>query len=232
MHTITLVDDDHNILTSVSMALEAEGYRTQTYADGDSALSAMKNSPPDAVILDINMPRMDGMELLRQLRETLQLPVILLSAKNDDCDELLGFKMGADDFIRKPFSQRVLTERVRVLLRRSRAIGSGVNREPHVSPIRCGRLLIDVERHICTWDTYLVVLTAKEFQILKSLAQWPGIIRSRKQLMDAVYEVGIYVEDRNVDSHIKRLRRKFKTVDRGFNAIETVYGLGYRFIEI
>ncbi len=231
MPTIALVDDDRHILTSVSMALEAEGYRTQTYTDGASALTALQATPPDIAILDIKMPRMDGMELLRRLRQISELPVIFLTSKDDEIDELFGLKMGADDFIRKPFSQRLLVERVKAVLRRAapREIASSNDNETRV--IERGKLLMDPERHSCTWEARQVTLTVTEFLILQALAQRPGIVKSRDALMDAAYDDQVYVDDRTIDSHIKRLRKKFKLVDDSFDAIETLYGVGYRFKE-
>ncbi|VAW02191.1 DNA-binding response regulator ChvI [hydrothermal vent metagenome] len=232
MSTIALVDDDRNILTSVSIALEAEGYQINTYSDGVSALQGLEDNPPDMAIFDIKMPRMDGMELLRRLRQKSDLPVIFLTSKDDEIDELFGLKMGADDFIRKPFSQRLLVERVKVVLRR------GQNREaPEVteqersSIIERGKLVMDPDRHSCTWDNKQVILTVTEFFILQSLAHRPGIVKSRDALMDAAYDDQVYVDDRTIDSHIKRLRKKFKAVDDSFDAIDTLYGVGYRFKE-
>ena len=231
MPTIVLVDDDRHILTSVSMALEAEGYRTQTYNDGASALAAMQRSPPDAAILDIKMPRMDGLELLRRLRQKSQLPVIFLTSKDDEVDELFGLKMGADDFIRKPFSQCVLMERVRAVLRRARPREAAVTNELEALVIRRGKLFMDPERHDCIWDCTPVILTVMEFRILHALAQRPGVVKTRDALMDAAYEDNVYVDDRTIDSHIKRMRQKFKAVDDSYDAVEAIYGLGYRFNE-
>jgi len=231
MPTIALVDDDRHILTSVSMALEAEGYRTQTYTDGASALTALQDSPPDVAILDIKMPRMDGMELLRRLRQNSELPVIFLTSKDDEIDELFGLKMGADDFIRKPFSQRLLVERVKAVLRRAQPREAVVANDNESRVIERGKLLMDPERHACTWEARQVTLTVTEFLILQALAQRPGIVKSRDALMDAAYDDQVYVDDRTIDSHIKRLRKKFKVVDNNFDAIETLYGVGYRFKE-
>ncbi len=232
MSTIALVDDDRNILTSVSIALEAEGYQINTYSDGVSALQGLEDNPPDMAIFDIKMPRMDGMELLRRLRQKSDLPVIFLTSKDDEIDELFGLKMGADDFIRKPFSQRLLVERVKVVLRRAQ------NREPvevtnkeKSSVIERGKLVMDPDRHSCTWENKPVILTVTEFFILQSLAHRPGIVKSRDALMDAAYDDQVYVDDRTIDSHIKRLRKKFKAVDDSFDAIDTLYGVGYRFKE-
>lgn len=226
--TVALVDDDRNILTSVSVALEAEGFAVRTYSDGGSALDGLNESPPDLAVLDIKMPGMDGMELLGKLRRTSQLPVIFLTSKDEELDEVLGLKMGADDYIRKPFSQRLLIERIRALLRRHElnARGGGGEEGDVVSR---GALVMDSARHSCTWKGQEVRLTVTEFLILQSLAQRPGHVKNRDQLMDSAYSENIYVDDRTIDSHIKRIRRKFKAVDKEFGAIETLYGLGYRF---
>ena len=232
MPTIALVDDDRNILTSVSIALEAEGYRIQTYTDGASALDGLKQNPPDLAIFDIKMPRMDGMELLRRLRQKSDLPVIFLTSKDEEIDELFGLKMGADDFIRKPFSQRLLVERVKAILRRAGARdGSATVRTEDAKALERGLLRMDPERHTCTWKGEPVTLTVTEFLILQSLAQRPGVVKSRNALMDAAYDDEVYVDDRTIDSHIKRLRKKFNQVDVEFDMIETLYGVGYRFKE-
>ena len=231
MPTIALVDDDRNILTSVSIALEAEGYRIMTYTDGASALEGFKSSPPDLAILDIKMPRMDGMELLRRVRQKSDLPIIFLTSKDEEIDELFGLKMGADDFIRKPFSQRLLVERVRAVLRRAQPKDGSAARENDAKVIERGNLRMDPERHTCTWKGQPVTLTVTEFLILQALAQRPGVVKSRNALMDAAYDDEVYVDDRTIDSHIKRLRKKFKVVDDDFEMIETLYGVGYRFKE-
>ena len=233
MPTIALVDDDRNILTSVSIALEAEGYRIMTYTDGASALDGFRTSQPDLAILDIKMPRMDGMETLRRLRQKSDLPVIFLTSKDEEIDELFGLKMGADDFIRKPFSQRLLVERVKAVLRRSHAREAGqAAKAPDASKVlERGQLVMDSERHACTWAGLPVTLTVTEFLILQALAQRPGVVKSRNALMDAAYDDQVYVDDRTIDSHIKRLRKKFKAVDDDFDMIETLYGVGYRFKE-
>ncbi len=237
MQTIALVDDDRNILTSVSIALEAEGYRVETYTDGASALDGLLARPPQLAIFDIKMPRMDGMELLRRLRQKSDLPVIFLTSKDEEIDELFGLKMGADDFITKPFSQRLLVERVKAVLRRianreSAAAGGAKNGAlEQARTLERGQLVMDEERHICTWRGEAVTLTVTEFLILQSLAQRPGVVKSRDSLMDAAYDEQVYVDDRTIDSHIKRLRKKFKLVDVEFDMIETLYGVGYRFRE-
>ncbi|TCT44555.1 response regulator transcription factor [Martelella mediterranea] len=236
MQTIALVDDDRNILTSVSIALESEGFRVDTYTDGATALTGLQSNPPQLAIFDIKMPRMDGMELLRRLRQKSDIPVIFLTSKDEEIDELFGLKMGADDFITKPFSQRLLVERVRAVLRRAAArenAASGIKTvESEASkPLERGPLLMDRERHTCTWKGAPVTLTVTEFLILQSLAQRPGVVKSRDALMDAAYDDQVYVDDRTIDSHIKRLRKKFKMVDTEFDMIETLYGVGYRFRE-
>ena len=232
--TIALVDDDRNILTSVSIALQAEGFVTRLYSDGETALKALIDNPPDLAVLDVKMPRMDGMELLRRLREKSAIPVIFLTSKDDELDEALGLAMGADDYIAKPFSQRLLIARIRAILRRTemRAIApEDVQDEPEAPQIVRGRLTMDPARHRVTWEGHDVTLTVTEFMILEALAQRPGVVKSRNQLMDVAYQDDIYVDDRTIDSHIKRLRRKFRAVDSSFKAIETLYGVGYRFGE-
>ncbi len=232
MPTIALVDDDRNILTSVSIALEAEGYHVQTYTDGAAALAGLSANPPDIAVFDIKMPRMDGMELLRRLRQKSDMPVIFLTSKDDEIDELFGLKMGADDYIRKPFSQRLLVERVKAVLRRVAPKAEGATAEGSANQVlERGKLVLDPERHTCTWDGKQVVLTVTEFLILQALAQRPGYVKSRDSLMDAAYDDQVYVDDRTIDSHIKRLRKKFKEVDDAFDAIETLYGVGYRYRE-
>lgn len=231
MPTIALVDDDRNILTSVAIALEGEGYKVQTYTDGASALEGLKTSPPDLAIFDIKMPRMDGMELLRRLRQKSDLPVIFLTSKDEEIDELFGLKMGADDFIHKPFSQRLLVERVKAILRRAGTRETTQPKENVQSALERGHLSMDPERHTCTWKGEPVILTVTEFLILQALATRPGVVKSRNALMDAAYDDQVYVDDRTIDSHIKRLRKKFKLVDDDFEMIETLYGVGYRFKE-
>jgi two-component system response regulator ChvI len=229
MATIALVDDDRNILTSVTMLLEQEGYRVRTFSDGASALSALSASPPDLAILDIKMPRMDGLELLRHLRQTSDLPVIFLTSKDEEIDELTGLNAGADDYIRKPFSHRLLLERVKAVLRRREKTTPAT--EPKREVMVRGNLVLDPQRHECTWEGRPVRLTVTEFLILQCLAQRPGFVKSRDNLMDAAYDDQVYVDDRTIDSHIKRLRKKFKAVDDNFEAIETLYGVGYRYRE-
>ncbi|HEV7371237.1 response regulator transcription factor [Arenibaculum sp.] len=226
--TIALVDDDRNILTSISMALEAEGFEVRTYTDGDEALRGLTTRPVDLAVLDIKMPRMDGMELLQRLRQGSSMPVIFLTSKDDEIDEVLGLRMGADDYIRKPFSQRLLIERIRALLRRDAIAEGRIHGEPSSMLVR-GDLMLDGARHVCTWRGEKIDLTVTEFLLVKALAQRPGHVKSRDQLMDAAYGEHIYVDDRTIDSHIKRLRKKFKAVDPDFAQIETLYGVGYRY---
>jgi two-component system response regulator ChvI len=227
-NTVALVDDDRNILASVAMALEAEGFAVRCYADGAEALRGISNQPVDIAVLDIKMPRMDGMELLGHLRRQSHIPVIFLTSKDDEVDELLGLRMGADDYIKKPFSQRLLIERIRALIRRGELAREREDSEGEPAIVR-GQLVLDPTRHLCTWRGDTVELTVTEFLILKSLAQRPGHVKNRDQLMDAAYGEHIYVDDRTIDSHIKRLRKKFKAVDNQFGQIETLYGVGYRY---
>ena len=228
--TIALVDDDRNILTSVSMALEAEGYHVRSFTDGEEALRGLSQRPADLAILDIKMPRMDGMELLQRMRKTMSTPVIFLTSKDDEIDEVVGLRMGADDYITKPFSQRLLIERIRALLRRTEVGGETGETKGEGLMVR-GDLVLDSDRHVCTWKDAPVSLTVTEFLLLKALAQRPGHVKNRDQLMDAAYGESIYVDDRTIDSHIKRLRKKFKVADDDFAQIETLYGVGYRYRE-
>jgi two-component system response regulator ChvI len=230
--TIALVDDDRNILASVSLALEAEGFAVKTYTDGAEALRGLASEPPDLAVLDIKMPRMDGMELLERLRRSSDMPVIFLTSKDDEVDEIMGLRMGADDYIKKPFSQRLLVERIRTLLRREQAVREGGGSDvAGPESIRRGELTIDPARHFVSWKGEDIELTVTEFMLLKALAQRPGHVKSRDQLMDAAYGEHIYVDDRTIDSHIKRLRKKFRAVDTEFSQIETLYGVGYRYKE-
>jgi two-component system response regulator ChvI len=233
MHTIALVDDDRNILTSVSMALEAEGYKVNTYKDGEEGYSGISKSLPDLVVLDIKMPRMDGMEVLSKIREKSQIPVIFLTSKDDEVDEVIGLRMGADDYITKPFSQRLLIERIKALLRREslrneeKTEGTG----EADNMITRGDLVLDDSRHICSWKGLPINLTVTEYLLLKSLVLRPGHVKNRDQLIDMAYGENIYVDDRTIDSHIKRIRKKFKNVDPEFSQIETLYGVGYKYKE-
>ncbi|MGR3469005.1 MAG: response regulator transcription factor [Shimia sp.] len=232
MSKIALVDDDRNILTSVSMTLEAEGFDVETYNDGQQALDAFNKTMPDMAVLDIKMPRMDGMDLLQRMRQKTSIPVIFLTSKDDEIDEVLGLRMGADDYVKKPFSQRLLVERIRTLLRRQEAISGDVVAETEDSKVMTrGELSMDPLRHAVTWKGKDVSLTVTEFLLLQALAQRPGFVKSRDQLMDVAYDDQVYVDDRTIDSHIKRLRKKMRAVDDEFSAIETLYGIGYRYNE-
>ena len=236
MAKITLVDDDENIVTSVSLALESHGHEVKAYYDGATGLAALENEPPDLAILDVKMPRMDGMEVLRRLRRTSDMPVIILTSKDEEIDEILGFNLGADDYMHKPFSQRLLIERVKAVLRRAGiegeepATAAGAAGEAGKA-LKRGKLTLDPARHDCLWDGKPVKLTVTEFLLLQSLAQRPGFVKSRDNLMDAAYDDQVYVDDRTIDSHIKRMRKKFREVDNEFDAIETLYGVGYRYRE-
>ncbi len=230
MATIALVDDDENILTSVSMALENEGHTVKTFEDGAAAFEFIHATPPDLVVSDIKMPTMDGMELLRRIRQNSDLPLIFLTSKDEEIDEVLGLTMGADDYVKKPFSQRLLLERVKSLLRRAQA-DEKPSAEEEKKILRRGNLTLDPMRHSCLWKERQVVLTVTEFLILHSLAQRPGFVKSRDQLMDAAYDDQVYVDDRTIDSHIKRVRKKFRVVDKEFDSIETLYGVGYKYKE-
>ena len=231
-HVIALVDDDRNILTSVSIALQAEGFVTRVYTDPVAALKALGDNAPDLAVLDIKMPQMDGMELLRRVREFSAVPVIFLTSKDDELDEALGLAMGADDYIAKPFSQRLLIARIRAILRRqdlAKGETDAASDEPERALMTRGRLTMDPARHKVFWDGKDVTLTVTEFLILEALAQRPGVVKSRNQLLDIAYQDDVYVDDRTIDSHIKRMRRKFRASDPAFDAIHTLYGVGYRF---
>ena len=226
-YTIALVDDDRNILTSISMALENEGFRVQTYIDAENALVGISRNPPDLAVIDIKMPRMDGEELLRRLRKKTTIPILFLTSKDEEVDELLGLKLGADDFIKKSggFSIKVLIERIRVQLRKK-----ATNIDESKNIIRHGKLVLDSAQLECEWNGKFLPekLTTTEFLIVKELARRPGIIKERAQLMDIAYKDNNDIEDRTIDSHVKRIRKKFKKVDQSFSAIETRYGSGYR----
>ena len=231
--TIALVDDDRNILTSVAVALQAEGFVTRVYTDGELALKALLDNPPDLAVCDIKMPKLDGLELLRRLRMSSSLPVIMLTSKDQESDEALGLATGADDYIAKPFSQRLLVARIRAILRRVDLTKSEVGTDPEdpAESIVRGQLSMDPQRHRVHWQCREVSLTVTEFLILEALATRPGVVKSRNQLLDVAYHDEVYVDDRTIDSHIKRVRRKFRLVDPEFDAIETLYGAGYRFGE-
>ncbi|WP_081533798.1 response regulator transcription factor [Rhodovulum sp. P5] len=232
MSRIALVDDDRNILTSVSMTLEAEGFEVETYNDGQSALDAFNKRLPDMAVFDIKMPRMDGMDLLQRVRQKSKMPVIFLTSKDDEIDEVLGLRMGADDYVKKPFSQRLLVERIRALLRRQEVIAADDGPAPEDSKVMVrGNLTMDPLRHAVAWKGKDVALTVTEFLLLQALAQRPGFVKSRDQLMDVAYDDQVYVDDRTIDSHIKRLRKKMRQADPDFSAIETLYGIGYRYNE-
>ena len=226
-NTIALVDDDRNILTSISMALENEGFKVQTYIDAENALVGISRNPPDLAVIDIKMPRMDGEELLKRLRKKTAIPIIFLTSKDEEVDELLGLKLGADDFIKKSggFSIKVLVERIRVQLRKKTN-----NIDDSKNLIKHGKLVLDPSQLECEWDGKSLPekLTTTEFLIVKELAKRPGIIKERAQLMDIAYKDNNDIEDRTIDSHVKRIRKKFKKVDLNFSAIETRYGSGYR----
>ena len=234
MSKIALVDDDRNILTSVSMTLEAEGFEVETYNDGQQALDAFNRKLPDMAVLDIKMPRMDGMDLLQRLRQKTTMPVIFLTSKDDEIDEVLGLRMGADDYVKKPFSQRLLVERIRTLLRRQDAEKGVVpaTETEETKVLQRGELTMDPLRHAVSWKGKDVTLTVTEFLLLQALAQRPGFVKSRDQLMDVAYDDQVYVDDRTIDSHIKRIRKKFRDVADDFNSIETLYGVGYRYREV
>lgn len=230
--TIALIDDDRNIIASLSIGLQAEGFVTRLYTDPEVALKALSDTPADLVVCDIKMPRLDGIELLRRLREKSPMPFIFLTSKTDELDEALGLAMGADDYIAKPFSQRLLIARIRAILRRTEMSKTNATSEQSERRVLDrGRLQMDPDRHLVTWDDKSVSLTVTEFLILEALAHRPGVVKTRNQLMDAAYHDDVYVDDRTIDSHIKRLRRKFREVDPVFNAIDTLYGAGYRFSE-
>lgn len=230
-HVIALVDDDRNILTSVFMMLEADGFIVQTYTDGESALQGLLSRPVDLVVLDIKMPRMDGIELLQRLRNRSQMPVIILSSKDEEIDQLMGLRLGADDYITKPFSQRLLLERIRALLRRHEVNKAENDGGINNGMVVRGALTLDDMRHQCRWHNQDIQLTVTEFLLTKALATRPGLVKSRDQLIDAAYGENIYVDDRTIDSHIKRIRKKFRQIDPEFNKIETLYGIGYRYKE-
>jgi two-component system response regulator ChvI len=222
--TIGLVDDDRNILETVTIALESEGFDVRGYVDGEEALVGLTQRPVDLAVLDIKLPRIDGIELMKRLRAKSAMPIIFLTSKDDEIDEALGLRLGADDYITKPFSQRLLIERIRVVLRRRDPLP-----EKAADIIVRGDLTMDSARHTCSWQHKLVNLTVTEFLLVRTLAQRPGHVKNRDQLIDAAYGEHTYVDDRTIDSHIKRVRRKFCDVDPTFSHIETLYGVGYRF---
>jgi len=225
---IILIDDDSNILMSVSLSLRAEGWEVETFTDSEKGLIALQRNKPDIAILDIKMPRLDGMQVLQQLRNFSDLPVIFLTSKDDELDEAIGLRMGADDYITKPFSQKLLIERIRAVLRR----GSLKDSNQSSQLIKRGDLSLDPDRHLCKWKEDEIRLTVTEFLILHSLALRPGLVKNRDQLIDIAYGETIYVDDRTIDSHIKRMRRKFRVIDKEFDSIETLYGVGYRYRDV
>lgn len=225
---IILIDDDSNILMSVSLSLRAEGWEVESFTDSEKGLIALQRNKPDIAILDIKMPRLDGMQVLQQLRNFSDLPVIFLTSKDDELDEAIGLRMGADDYITKPFSQKLLIERIRVVLRR----GSLKDSNQSHQLIKRGNLSLDPDRHLCKWKEDEIRLTVTEFLILHSLALRPGLVKNRDQLIDIAYGETIYVDDRTIDSHIKRMRRKFRVIDKEFDSIETLYGVGYRYRDV
>ena len=231
MSKIALVDVDRNILTSVSICLESEGFEVETYNDGQQALDAFNRKLPDMAVLDMKMPRMDGMELLQRLRQKTQMPIIFLTSKDDEIDEVLGLRMGADDYVKKPFSQRLLVERIRALLRRKQANDGEIEAGEEAKILVRGNLEMDPLRHQVKWRGEDVTLTVTEFLLLQALAHRPGVVKSRDQLMDVAYDDQVYVDDRTIDSHIKRLRKKMRLVDQEFSSIETLYGIGYKYNE-
>jgi two-component system response regulator ChvI len=232
MPRIALVDNDRNILTPVSMMLEAEGFDVEIHFDGQAAWEAFTKNMPDIAVLEIKTPRLDGMGLLQLVRQKSSIPIILLTSKEDEIDEILGLRMGADDYVKKPFSQRILLERIRTLLRRQNAIaGIMPDQASDTKLMERGLLSMDPLRHGVTWRGTDVALTVTEFALLQTLALRPGFVKSRDQLMDVAYDEQVYVDDRTIDSHIKRLRKKMRMVDRDFKSIETLYGIGYRFNE-
>jgi two-component system response regulator ChvI len=227
---IALVDDDRNIVTSVKIALESEGFDVIAFHDGEEGYAGILHENPDLAVLDIKMPRMDGMELLTKLRETHAIPVIFLTSKDDEVDQVIGLRLGADDYITKPFSQRLLVERIKSVLRRYATSAKKldtISASAHI--IKRGFLELDDERHLCRWKSAPVTLTVTEYLLLKALAVSPGHVKTRDQLITAAYGESIYVDDRTIDTHIKRIRRKIKDTDKEFDDIETLYGIGYRY---
>ncbi len=226
---IALVDDDRNIVTSVKIALESEGFDVVTFHDGEEGYAGILSERPDLAVLDIKMPRMDGMELLTKLRETFDVPVIFLTSKDDEVDQVVGLRLGADDYITKPFSQRLLIERIRSVLRRYAAPNTHIAKQTQTHIITRGHLELDDSRHLCKWKGEGINMTVTEYLLVKALAISPGHVRSRDQLITASYGESVYVDDRTIDTHIKRIRRKFREIDNDFDEIETLYGVGYRY---
>ena len=230
--SVFLIDDDKNILTSVSMLLETEGYKVRTFSDGESGLKAILENNPDIAVVDIKMPRLDGIELLKQLRKTSDIPVIFLTSKDTEIDELLGLKIGADDYITKPFSQKILIERIRILIKRDELKNIKKSKIDDKSSLKIGNILLDTEKYMCKWKNKSVNLTVTEFLLIKSLVKNIGAVKSRDQLINSAFgEEKENIDDRSIDHHFKRIRKKFKGVDKSFNSIITVYGGGYKFSE-
>ena len=232
-NNVFLIDDDKNILTSVSMLLENEGYKVRTFSDGESGLKAILENDPDIAVVDIKMPRLDGIELLKKLRKTSDMPVIFLTSKDTEIDELLGLKVGADDYITKPFSQKILIERIRILIKRGQIENSiEKNKIDNKNSLKIGNIFLDTEKYMCKWKNKLVNLTVTEFLLIKSLVENTGVVKSRDQLiLSAFGEDKENIDDRAIDHHFKRIRKKFKIIDKKFNSIVTIYGGGYKFSE-
>ena len=231
-NNVFLIDDDKNILTSVSMLLESEGYKVRTFSDGESGLKAILEDNPDIAVVDIKMPRMDGIELLKKLRKTSEMPVIFLTSKDTEIDELLGLKVGADDYITKPFSQKILIERIRVLIRRSELKNEKDTKKNAKNSLKIGNIFLDTEKYICNWKNKSVNLTVTEFLLIKSLIENIGVVKSRDQLIQSAFGADKdNIDDRAIDHHFKRIRKKFKSADNNFKSIITVYGGGYKFSE-
>jgi len=232
-NNIFLIDDDKNILTSVSMLLESEGYKVKTFSDGESGLKAILENHPDIAVVDIKMPRLDGIELLKKLRKTSDMPIIFLTSKDTEIDELLGLKIGADDYITKPFSQRILIERIRILIKRDELKNiKKKNKTDDENYLKVGNIFLDTEKYMCKWKNKTVNLTVTEFLLIKSLVENTGVVKSRDQLiLSAFGEDKENIDDRAIDHHFKRIRKKFKNADNNFNSIVTIYGGGYKFSE-
>ena len=232
---IFLVDDDQNILTSVSMALESEGFSVKTFTDGENGLKGILEGSPDVAVLDIKMPRLNGIDVLKKIRNSSDIPVIFLTSKDTEIDELLGFKIGADDYITKPFSQKILIERIRVLIRREKFNSQDKgqkNTQNKINTVAKGDFFLDKDKHICKWQNKTINLTVTEFLIIQSLIENPGTVKSREQLMVSAFgEESKNEDDRAIDHHLKRIRKKIKNIDKKFNSINTIYGIGYKFSE-
>ena len=232
-NNVFFIDDDKNILTSVSMLLETEGYKVKTFSDGESGLKAILENDPDIAVVDIKMPRLDGIELLKKLRKTSNIPVIFLTSKDTEIDELLGLKIGADDYITKPFSQRILIERIRILIKKNELKNiKKKDKTDDKNYIRTGKIFLDTEKYMCKWKNKIVNLTVTEFLLIKSLVENIGVVKSRDQLIFSAFgDDKENIDDRSIDHHFKRIRKKFKIVDNNFNSVVTIYGGGYKFSE-